>query len=1697
MKASTLVFLRRVLPVVCAMLWGGPLQSASTDIATSPMVTSENNATAVKPNLMFILDDSGSMDWDFLPDWSNDNFCKKSDGTVDISTSGSVCCRNRSSNNDACMYMSGTSTTFGTKRGDVPFMTSDFNKAYYNPAISYTPPINADGTSRSSQTSANTSGWTSVKLDAYGVQHSASKTLDLVSAYPDGEWCTDSTYTDCRKNTGNYLLPNSTYDTFHATSGNAYYYVINAGEYCDSDKQTNCTVSATPTGNYTFPAKVRWCKDTALTTCQLLKNGTYKYPRYPTIYKSGDSSNFVTFSVSGSALAASNRTASVTSITATAGPALLTAATAASNDVDTVAQNIIAGLANNYTATSKSCSTSSGTRTCSFLIYAPYAATAANGAVSRVVTNGGSGTTMTIAASGSFNGKTPVPGSFQRVDIVSTNDSYPYPGQTEKASSRHDCAARTCTYAEEMTNFANWFTYYRTRMQMMKSATSLAFHGVSDNFRVGYLSINANASNSFLNVTTFDATQKSAWYTKLFAANPFNGTPLRSALSTAGLIYGGSLNGVTLNGSTVVDPVQYSCQKNFTILSTDGYWNTGEDSGCSGRDGQGCRLDRSTAIGNADGGARRPYSDGATATVTTVTPFTTLVRQQSEQNATTTTTWTRTLVTQGAACSTTQGPAGACARDNGENSSRNTKTWCMEANSARGQDCKQLGTNAWVCRGTGNQNSKPGGVDSGCVTDGAGIEWCLYPNQTTAGTTACSPVYAGNSLYVCKRTPSLAGTTVTSTPQTYDQVVVALRTIVRDLTSSYNNTTVTINGDVTSNTNSTPTITSTVVVSDTLAAATSDSGPPVAGTTWTSGTPVSSCMPTPTAAGASTPVAGTPRAGTSGAATLTTLSTDGPTAGTASTTTRTAGGVADTLADVAFYYYETDLREAGSMNNGVDVGTGDFDSANGTYKDSVQRMSTYTLGLGIDGYMKFKSDYATAGSGDYYDVTNGATPSASTCTWQTSGTCNWPTPSSDSQANIDDLWHAAVNGRGQYFSAGDPAALAAGLSGALSSISAKLGSAAAATTSNPNITAGDNFLFSSDYKTSEWTSRLQRLQIDVVTGNIATSGAPPQPIVDWDAQPLLNARTTATTDSRTIYTMTSDTTTYPTRLKPFTWSTLTSAEQNNFSVSAMASLPQFCSTGTYVVVGETTVRNCLSASEQSDAAGDKLVRFLRGQTGYEDRSENVDAGRPTYYRQRVHVLGDIVSSEAVYVKKPLVNYADTGFSDFKTAQDGNQAMVYVAANDGMLHAFNASTGIEAWAYVPSMAMPNLFKLASMNYRNDHQFMLDGTPIVDYAYLGGSWKTLLIGGLAAGGAGFYALDITDPTQPKALWEFKRKTSSCAGTLAAAAGQTSDCDLGYSYGNPVVTKLADGSWVVLVTSGYNNTTPGDGGGYLYVLDAATGAIVRKIGTGVGSNSAITGVCASAPCPSGLAKIAAWADNPDADNTTKRVYAGDLFGNLWRFDVNDTLGPTGYEAQLLAVLRGPAGTLQPVTARPELGESNGIALVLVGTGRFLGDSDKSDVTQQSSPTNNKQSFYGIKDPLTSTGWGNVRTAGLIQQSLTVDASQNRKVSSNSVNLATVPGWYVDLPDNGERATTDPALALGTVVLTTNEPTGTACSSSGQSFIYNLDYRSGAAIGGYESTVGYKLGNTLATRPVIVQLEGGAIRSITKLGDNLYGRS
>ncbi len=1388
--------LRCTLLLALGLLGAAPAALAQTvDISTTPLANS--TASVVKPNLMFILDDSGSMDWDFMPDWVNEGFCRSAGATsTNSGTWTRSCCHSATSSSG-----SGSNACYRSadRRGHPPFMAASFNGVAYNPAVRYRPPANADGSSRDAMTAANTSNWTSVPTDAYGVQNLSAYTannVSLVSEYPDLEWCTDGTHTDCLRN-GNYVLPGTVngkaYTTFRAVFGTGsgqiavgspdnattqarsfgpHYYRIVPGEWCTSDNLRDCAAVATAT--YKVPAPLRWCNSDAnaraatpaANSCQAVRTTTYSHARYPTKVISPGSAAVpavparTVFSVSLAGCNSSNRPR-FSAVTVN-GVNLISGETASdssptSSEVATALRDAI-----NAGGTGYSASRSGSTVT----ITAPASAGDITHAVGFTRSSANAcvvSFSPTIPVFGGYVAEVPAvaagfPGRFERVDIIPALDSYP------KAAARTDCAGETCTYAEEMTNFANWFAYYRTRMQTMKSGVSLAFAAVDDRFRVGYYTLNNGTGSDYRNLAAFTGTAKDGWFTRLRAAKPGDSTPLKTALSTVGRLYAGQYNSRTLRGTRVTDPMQYSCQQNFTLLSTDGYTN---------ESGNPMKINGSDEVGEQDADLPRPFRDG---------------------------------------------------------------------------------------RATAN-----------------------------------------------------------------------------------------------------------------------------------------------------------------------------------------------TLADGSAYYYATDLRTPELNNCTSGSGTGENVCANnvpvsGTDTATHQHMTTFTLGLGVSGFMQFRADYRTATEGDYFAVANGSTVDLASgiCTWMTSGTCEWPVPANNTLTAVDDLWHAAVNGRGSYFSASDPDTLYSGLTGALAELGKKVGAAAAATTSNPNVSSGDNYVFISNYKSGEWSGELLGKQINLTTGVVEDS------TTDWSARTRLEAAT-----SRNIHMFSS---TSPTGLASFTWTNVQAAglgayfEQAHIGTGSQR-LSQYCTLGL----------TCLTPDAKAAAPGEPLVNFLRG-----DRShEGTDLQTSRYFRQRPYLLGDIVNSEAVYVRRAMFNYADAGYATFKTSVANRRPVVYVGANDGMLHAFDAENGNELWAYVPTMVMPNLYKLADKNYETRHQFYVDATPVAGDAYIGGQWRTLLVGGLGAGGRGYYALDITDPDNPRALWEFTH------------------ANLGLSFGRAEITKLGNGTWVVIVGSGYNNTGPGDGQGRLFVIDAASGTLLSSI---VASDSTNTG-----PSSTGLAHVRAWVDNAELDNTAKRVYAGDNAGNVWRFDINGVLGAP---AVRLATLSGSTGQAQPVTARPEVGEVNGIAMVYVGTGRYLGSSDLVDTRPQS--------IYGIKDPLGTAGWGNPRAAGsFVEQDLTngtcpanstacTVGETIRTGTSNSVNLATNGGWYVDLPVSSERSTSDPQLALGTLVVTTNIVESSTCTAGGYSFINFFDYRSGAPISTAEGVASALLGNALSTRPTVVRLPSGKIISITRLFDD-----
>ncbi|MDH2919234.1 MAG: PilC/PilY family type IV pilus protein [Sideroxydans sp.] len=733
---------------------------------------------------------------------------------------------------------------------------------------------------------------------------------------------------------------------------------------------------------------------------------------------------------------------------------------------------------------------------------------------------------------------------------------------------------------------------------------------------------------------------------------------------------------------------------------------------------------------------------------------------------------------------------------------------------------------------------------------------------------------------------------------------------------------------------------------------------------------------------------------------------------------------ADTLADWALYIYDQNLRP--------DLKTGNVQLVAGTHETNPNpHLDTYVIAPG-----------ATPTLANAPSTINPAT----TNLWTMVTSIVWPKPTFLDQTTIDDLWHAAVNGRGKFVGGMD---IYGGLTTVLNDIMGRIGSAAAVAVSNANISPGDSFSYASSYNTGNWSGDLQSYPIDLVTGIPSNIGKwLPSASVQLDAAVLLTGRKIATYTGTTAV--------------PFRLANLSAAQQ------ASLNTPGFADNAT-------------------------MLAFLRG-----DRSNE-----GTLYRNRGHVLGDIIDAEPVVVREPLLSYADNGYGAYKaqyTTVTPRVKTVFQAANDGMVHAFDANLGSEMWAYIPGIVLnapldtlnPNTSKLVNLSSKKNftHQYYVNGTPgygDVDFGNTKGivgtpDWRSLLVGGFRKGGRGYYALDVTDPTAlteaavaTKVMWEFPN--ASTAASVKA--------NMGYSYATPIITKTVAYGWVVIIPSGLNNgaaDSGGDGMGHLFVLDAKTGTLLKDIATGVGTPLT----------PSGLSEISGWVDNAAIDNTVQQVYGGDLLGNVWRFDLSDKV-PANWKTTLLTTLVDNVGTAQPITTPPELSFVNGKRRVYVGTGQYLSPADIPSPLGLPTAAAQVQTMYSLIDDMSVPALGAAVIAPL-RSNLTaqtiIAGAATRTIKANP--LGTSKGWYVDLSVTGgtigERIITAPAISNTTIVFSTNVPSSAdPCSPGGSSWLYSLNYATGAMVAG-STWAAQSLGNTLASRPILVQLPDGTVKGLVR---------
>lgn len=781
---------------------------------------------------------------------------------------------------------------------------------------------------------------------------------------------------------------------------------------------------------------------------------------------------------------------------------------------------------------------------------------------------------------------------------------------------------------------------------------------------------------------------------------------------------------------------------------------------------------------------------------------------------------------------------------------------------------------------------------------------------------------------------------------------------------------------------------------------------------------------------------------------------------------------ADTLADVAMYYWVNDLRSGTTTGLANRVPPSSRDPA------FWQHMSTFTVGFGV------------TGSVSQADIDSAFTTSPNTITW--------PNPTSGDPAKADDLAHAAINGHGAFYSASDPDTFATSLNAVLTEINSQGGAAAAVAVANANITGSDNASYASSYDATTWIGDLLGYPIDTSTAAVdinspiwTTGCANPAALVD-PANP-----------SRGVLGCSAQT-----QLE-----TLTSATRHIVSYNGSTGIQFQPTTNSTAATKLSSAQEALlNTPGQSDGA--TVIEFLRG-----DRSKEAASTLPSY-RVRTKLLGDIVNAEPVIVREPRANYFDTGYAAFKALHTpdpnaspvvpGRTKVIVQGANDGMVHIFrgapsteDANGGKEEWAYVPNLLInmrdPNNSSTSVLNILSrksgfEHKFHVDATPVqgdVDFSNTNGitgnpaaDWRTIVVGGLGKGGRGIYALDLTNPTlsgnddnakeanaKSKVLWEFPN----------GATSSTITNNTGFVFGRPIITKTAKG-WVVLVASGYNNgsgtnSSGGDGHGYLFVLNARTGEVIKAIDTGAGSTTE----------PAGLAHLAGYATNHDYDNTATEAYGGDLLGNVWRFNLTGN-NTNSWTAVRLAILKDPSGNTQPVTTEPELAsiQINGVfqRFVYVGTGKYL---DSGDVG-----TTQVQTMYGLIDDMTNSPEITSPIRNQLQVQTLTTAGLSRTASNTAVDFTTKKGWYVDLPASKERINTIPALALGALVFTSNIPTSDPCLPGGSSWFNVLDYKTGGFL--TQSTVTWSsvfLGDVLASRPVVIKLPSGLVKALVRKSD------
>ena len=566
---------------------------------------------------------------------------------------------------------------------------------------------------------------------------------------------------------------------------------------------------------------------------------------------------------------------------------------------------------------------------------------------------------------------------------------------------------------------------------------------------------------------------------------------------------------------------------------------------------------------------------------------------------------------------------------------------------------------------------------------------------------------------------------------------------------------------------------------------------------------------------------------------------------------------------------------------------------------------------------------------------------------------------------------------------------------------AQSGSAAAVSFSTGSLTEGSQ-LYQSKFNAKDWSG-------DLIAYQLKSDGSLGSKV--WGAAAKLDGTKPG---SRVMITLGSQKSTAVG--VPFRWNTITSGQQND-------------------------LRTDPDGARGSVSKGTARLEYLRG-----DRSHE---GKGFGFRTRGSALGDIWHSSAVYVGKPGQSWPDSGggfpagpdkYSVFASAQSGRAPVVYVGANDGFMHGFLASNGKEVIAYAPSALFSasisaGYHRLSDPNF-NHNNLYVDGTPTISDVFFAGpntktkTWRTVLAGTLGGGGRGLFALDVTDPST--------FRESNAAKTVLWEFTNANDAHLGYTYSRPTITLMNNGRWALITGNGLEDTATDRTGGqaqlFIIYLDGGVdgtwtyGTDYLRISTGSGSTSSRNGLLSPAVV------------DLDRNGTADRIYAGDLLGSLWSFDVSkstDTKWSLAHNGQsLFSGSSGQSITTKPTVIRhPTVTDGSAPNLmVLFGSGRFLADGDKT--------RSNTQSFYGVWDNNT----GGLTRSNLARQTFLLDdASKRARVLDPYLKVEYEKmtgrqyGWYIDLPAKGERVVSEALVRGGIVYFNSIIPDVSVCASGG----------------------------------------------------------